>query len=285
MRSFTHAELLTRLALVATTAAIAVPACDAGPGGDGADANGAVGIALQVAPGLALTSVGYTITGPTAYARTGAITVADSATLSAVISPIPVGAGYALALDATTTDGGTTCAGAAIFDVAARATTIVPVHLLCHEVPRSGGVLVNGTINVCPIVDGIDTGAIGASGGSAFVVSAIAHDVDNGPSTLAYAWTASAGTFSDASVSSPTFTCAAAGPVTLTVSVSDGDPTAGCPDTRSTSVTCGAAACAGGVCPAQAAAVPALSKAGVIALALLLLGLGLGRVGRPPLVA
>lgn len=280
MRSLTPADLVGRVALVAVSAAMAVLGCDGGPGTDGADANGAVGIALQVAPGLAVASVGYTITGPAAYARTGTITVADSATLAAVISPVPVGTGYALSLDATTIDGQTTCAGAATFDVTARATTIVSVHLLCHETPRNGGVLVNGTINVCPVVDGIDTGSIGSSGGSAFAVTAIAHDVDHGPSSLGYAWAASSGTFSDASASNPTFTCASAGPVTLTVTVSDGDPTAGCPDTRTATVTC-AAPCPSGTCQAQAAAVPALSKAGVVALALLLLGLGrLGRVAR-----
>jgi phospholipase C len=67
---------------------------------------------------------------------------------------------------------------------------------------------------------------------------AAAHDADQGPSPLSYAWTATSGTLSDASAQAPHFTCAAAGPSTLTVSVSDGDATAGCADRLSVTVTC-----------------------------------------------
>jgi hypothetical protein len=43
---------------------------------------------------------------------------------------------------------------------------------------------------------------------------------------------------SAATALNPTFTCSSAGTATITLTVSDGDPTAGCPDTQTLTVTC-----------------------------------------------
>jgi hypothetical protein len=50
---------------------------------------GEVGLDLQVAQGLTLNTVNYTITGPLAFSRMGTIDVSNSTTVSAVISRIP----------------------------------------------------------------------------------------------------------------------------------------------------------------------------------------------------
>ena len=42
-----------------------------------------------------------------------------------------------------------------MFDVAAHQTRTVNVPLTCHEAARTGSVLVNGTLNICPTIDGI----------------------------------------------------------------------------------------------------------------------------------
>ena len=159
---------------------------------------GSIGLALQLASGATLNSVSYTITGPSSFSRTGTIDTSHSTTVSAVIGGLPAGSGFSIALDGTTADGGTHCAGAATFDVAARATTAVSVHLTCHEPPHTGSVLVNGTINVCPTVDGISASPAEVFVGSSLALAAAAHDSDGGPAAIAYHWTTTGGTLSAA---------------------------------------------------------------------------------------
>ncbi len=65
------------------------------------------------------------------------------------------------------------------------------VHLTCHEAPRTGSVSVNGTLNVCPQIDGIGASPTEVLVGGSVGLSASAHDTDGGPSPLAYHWTAS----------------------------------------------------------------------------------------------
>ena len=66
---------------------------------------------------------------------------------------------------------------------------------------------------------------------------------DSAPSPVTYQWTASSGTLSSATVKEPLFTCTAAGDVSITLRVSDGD----CDDTLGTTVTCSTATGGGGV--------------------------------------
>src|SRR5204863_9471336 len=70
--------------------------------------------------------------------------------------------------------------------------------------------------------------------GASMSLLAAAHDSNGGPSPITYAWTTAGGTLSAANVASPSLKCTAAGPVTVTVTVSDGD----CSDTLSTTVKC-----------------------------------------------
>ena len=199
-----------------------------------ADDQGSIGLALQLASGPALNSVAYTITGPGGFSRTGTIDTSHGAVVSALISNLPVGSGFSITLDGTTADGGTHCAGAATFAVVGRTTTTVSVHLTCHEPPRAGSVMVNGTINVCPTVDDLTASPREALVGSSIALAPVAHDTDSGPAALAYHWTTTGGTLSAADVQSPSLTCTALGIVTVTVTATDGN----CADTLSTAVTC-----------------------------------------------
>jgi len=69
-------------------------------------------------------------------------------------------------------------------------------------------------------------------------LTATAHDADSAPATLAYQWTASSGTIASPAAATTRFTCAAAGPATLTLTVSDGDTAAGCAATSTIAVNC-----------------------------------------------
>ena len=96
----------------------------------------------------------------------------------------------------------------------------------------------SGTINVCPVADGMSANPADVAVGFPVALAIAAHDPDSGPSPLAYSWTAASGSFSDPTSATPTFVCNAPGPVTLTATVSDGDATPGCADTLSLVVTC-----------------------------------------------
>jgi len=204
-------------------------------GGD--SASGEIGLALNVA-GATINSASYTITGPAGFSKTGTIELSNATTLAAVIGGIPAGTGYSISITANAIDGGTTCAGSATFNVAAHATTSVTVHLLCHEAAHTGSVTVNGTLNVCPVLDSVSANPSEVLVGSSLAVSAVAHDSDGAPAALSYSWTANSGTVGNGTSAMATFTCSTPGTATLTVTASDGDPAASCADSQTVTVKC-----------------------------------------------
>ncbi|HKY40294.1 MAG TPA: PKD domain-containing protein [Polyangiaceae bacterium] len=241
-------EKLTILALgFCGVTSLAMTSC--GQGGDQGDSPsssneetaGAVDLALQLGNGTILNSASYTITGPGGFSKTGSIDVSRSNRLSARISGLPAGTGFSISVTAATTDAATNCSGSASFDVVARRTVPVNVPVACREAPRTGSILVGGTVNLCPTIDGIGASPAEANVGGNIALSALAHDSDAGPSALSYAWTASSGTLSDSSAKNPTLTCTTPGTVTLGLTVSDGDPVASCAATESAEVTCSVA--------------------------------------------
>ncbi len=199
---------------------------------------GSVGLALSLAPGVTVSSASYTISNPDGFSQTSTVDVSHSTTLAFVVGGLPAASGYTIQLNATTSDGGTSCVGSAAFDVAAHATTAVSVHVTCHEGARTGSVTVTGTVNICPVADGVSANPSDVAVGFPVAVAVTAHDTDSGPAPLSYHWTAASGSFSDATSATPTFVCNTPGAVTLTVSVSDGDATPGCADSLSVVVTC-----------------------------------------------
>jgi uncharacterized protein YjiK len=227
-------RLFRVLILALGTAATLSSGCSTDAGPASKSDVGSVGLALQLAPGATLNSVSYTITGPNSFSRAGTIDTSHSTTVTAVIGGLPAGSGFSIALDGTTGEGGTHCAGAAPFDVAAHTTTAVSVHLTCHEAPHTGSVLVNGTINICPTVDGVSAMPAEVLVGSSLALAAAAHDSDGGPAALAYHWTATGGTLSAANAQNTSLTCTAPGVVTVFVTATDSD----CADTSSVTVTC-----------------------------------------------
>jgi hypothetical protein len=197
---------------------------------------GGIGLTLALSSPETILSASYTISNSSGYSKMGTIDVSQSTTLSVIVGGIPAGTGYTIQINATTTDGSTSCAGSAGFAVTAGATTAVSVHLSCHQASVSGSVSVNGTINLCPIGNGISASPSDIAVGFPVALSVQATDPDNGPSPLAYQWSAPSGSFSSATSATPTFTCNAPGPVTVTVSLSDGD--SACAASLSAVVTC-----------------------------------------------
>lgn len=193
---------------------------------------GSVQAALTLAPGITVNAFAYAITGPHSYA--GSINVTNASTVSTVIGGIAVGPGYSIALTGTSVDGLTTCAGtSAPFTIVAGATANAAVLIDCHQPPKTGSALITGTINVCPSIDAVSSNP---PAGNVIALFSTAHDLDAAPQALSYSWTAASGTLNGATAQNPTFTCAAPGTASLTLTVSDGD--AGCNATFAVLVAC-----------------------------------------------
>ena len=58
------------------------------------------------------------------------------------------------------------------------------------------------------------------------------------PSSLTYSWSASSGTFDNATIASPTLTCTSVGDSIVTLVVSDGSDAANCTATATVTVSC-----------------------------------------------
>ncbi|HEU4727162.1 MAG TPA: alkaline phosphatase family protein [Kofleriaceae bacterium] len=200
------------------------------------ETEGQVSFELQIAPGIALDAVDYTIAGTAGFSRKGTIEVTNSSTVSAVISRIPFGVGYQITLRGTSADGGAACTGAAAFDVDRPGVRPVAVHMTCELAPATGSVLINGTLNACPRIDGIDASPAEVAVGGSIRLQVAAVDVDHAPAALAYGWATTSGTLDAASAPSATLTCTRVGLVTVTVGASDGDPA--CSSSRSVDLVC-----------------------------------------------
>jgi hypothetical protein len=200
---------------------------------------GDVGFALQIAPGVSITSASYAIVGRTGFTSSGSVAVGNSADVPVPVSGLPVGTGYTITVVASA--GITMCRGVAVFDVIAGSNAAVIVHLVCREPPRTGSIGLTGLINVCPILDGLGASPDRVQVGGTSALTSSATDADNGPGPLAFQWTASSGSFSNATAASPTFTCTQAGTVTVSVKASDGDPDPTCADSLTVTVLCEAA--------------------------------------------
>jgi phospholipase C len=226
--------------LMSTVAVVAAGGCSSdGPQSSSSreDGTGSIGLSLLVG-GSALDTLSYTIVGPAGFMKTGTIDVSSSTTVSATIGGIPAGNGFTITLTGTTTDGTTKCSGSAKFNVTAGTTTTVKLTLDCHQASKTGGINVNGTVNICPNLQSLSANPSEVLTGSSVSLTSSAVDPDNGPSPLSYSWTATSGKFSSPMSPNTTFTCTQPGVATVTLTVSDGDTTAGCPATSSVAITC-----------------------------------------------
>jgi hypothetical protein len=219
---------------VLALAAAPLSCSDGAPAGNAADQNGDIALTLT-AGGITLTTVQYVVTGPGGFSQSGALDVSKSATISTLIGAIPAGNGYSITLSATGTNS-SSCSGAAAFSVVAQQTVPVSVELMCHEVRTTGSVLINGTLNVCAALNDVSAAPNETSVGGTIALSALASDSD-GPGPISYQWTATTGgTISGGNGPNPSLVCTAPGTVTVSVTVSDGDPL--CQETGKVTVTC-----------------------------------------------
>src|SRR6185295_17994581 len=91
-----------------------------------------VTVALSLSPGVTVNTVTFQITGNGITPINGTIDVTNATLATALVPGIPAGTGYTVTMDAVSVDGGTTCHGTGMFDVAAGQTASANVTLQCH---------------------------------------------------------------------------------------------------------------------------------------------------------
>ncbi|MGD8608434.1 MAG: hypothetical protein PVH21_14150, partial [Myxococcales bacterium] len=162
-------------------------------------------------------------------------TSAPGSTASVETFGLPPGEGYVVTMVATSVDGTLTCGGASTFDVGAGISTNVEVMLNCKGSEQFGGVRVNGKLNICSELDKVIVAPLQTSSGYALSVQAAASDEED--DAIAYSWTATGGSFDDASAQATVFVCGDASAEEITVEVSD-DQFEYCVDGWTVAVNC-----------------------------------------------
>lgn len=116
---------------------------------------------------------------------------------------------------------------------AQRSYPTVPVTLDGGLAPSDGGVRVGGIFDICPDVT-IEVMPTSPRVNQTVTVRSRATDADSDGGLLTYEWTATAGSFVAPMAHDTTYNCGPAGPVTITLTVSDGL----CPVSKSTAIFC-----------------------------------------------
>src|SRR5262245_18775956 len=185
---------------------------------------GVVGMQLQIAPGVTVNTVSWTISNATTgFTKSGTVNVQFSNVVKFQVGGLPSGAGYTITLTATSVDGSITCTGSASFTVVPGATTGVNLILVCTgAAPDSGTIDVNDSTLVCANINSISVFPLETTVDQPVALSATASA---GSVTPTFACTATAGTFDNAASATPIFTCPSTpATVTITLTVSSTAP-------------------------------------------------------------
>ena len=189
-----------------------------------ADSTGTVGVKLTLPGGEPIDTVNWSIQGPngaSSVVLTGTVNVINSPAASFVVGGVPAGSGYTMSLVAQSPDGQVTCTGAAQFAMTARATTNLSVAMLCSAAaPEAGAAFVRAAGFNCATWNSVAASPSEATIGSS--MSVVASASGGAPGSLTYAWSAPSGAFDHPNAAQANFTCTAPGPVSLTVTVTDG---------------------------------------------------------------
>jgi hypothetical protein len=154
--------------------------------GEQSGATGSVGLALQIAPGVSIGQVTWTIENPTLFGAplpdaapplTGTVDVSQSSSLQFVVGGLPAVGVYTITLTAMTSTG-LSCLGSAMFSITPNATTPVTVNVVC----TGGTTTVDAGNNGSAAVNGVVT-VVSNSCAAVSAVSAMPSSVDVGGAT------------------------------------------------------------------------------------------------------
>ena len=214
------------IGLLSFGASTALAGCSSEPLNDDGSVEGvgSVGFNLDVAPGVTLNSVTYSITG-NGFTKSGTIDTSGAPVISGTIGGIPAGNGYTITLTAPSVENGTVFSGSATFNVTARGTTSVTIRLRGGGTTGNGSINVTGTINVGPVIDELTATPLTVFVGSTVTLTGVGRDPDHAPSPLSYYWSTTGGLIDNPVAASSTLTSSNPGTFTVKLTVSDGEST------------------------------------------------------------
>ena len=200
--------------------AVGVFGCAAdGAAPDGPE-GGSLSLELTIADGIEIDRVSCRISGDDMDDMTGVInTSAPGATASVEVAGIPEGPNNLIEMEATSTDGETTCAGSANFDVTEGEVTQVFVMLRCKAPQRFGGVRVNGKFNLCAELTMVVASPMQTSVGNDIQLYTTAVDEEDDP--ISYLWSSLMGSIAEPTEQRTTYTCTEVGEDIITITASD----------------------------------------------------------------
>jgi len=122
------------------------------------DETGSISMDLQIAPGVTINTVSWTIdNAATGFTRSSSVNVQYSNQIQFQTGNIPAGSGYTIALTAVSVDGSLTCTGSAGFAVMTATVSPVAVALNCSTTqPGGGAIAVTGTTQICASLDSVE---------------------------------------------------------------------------------------------------------------------------------
>jgi len=222
IRTQVRSALLIAATVLGTGAAIVN--CSRAPSTQ--DTVGSVNVALTLSPGVTITTVTYQITGNGITPINGSIDVTNATTATALVPGIPSNPNpYTVTMDATSTDGLTTCHGVGTFIVSANQTAMAGVTLQCHgPASQAGTVAINGRLDNCPTINSFSAAALEARAGQSIAIGVSASDLD-AADVITYSWTVSPagiGTILGPTSANTAFRCDTVGQVSISISISDG---------------------------------------------------------------
>jgi hypothetical protein len=238
MRTFQRHAVLASFVIAAASALGCSSDAGAPSGGAMEEAMGSIGMRLQLAPGVTVNTINWSINNSTTgFTRSGSVNVQFSNTVQFQVGGLPSGAGYSITLTAVSVDGTISCAGTASFSVVPGAITGVSVTLVCTGgAVDAGTIVVDGSTQICANITSISVFPLETTVDNPISLAATATA---GSAKVTYAWTATAGTFDNAASATPIFTCPSTpGSVTLTLNVSPSAPICTTTTSQSVNVTC-----------------------------------------------
>lgn len=214
--------------------------CSQQAGGGASDPHsgdsGTVRLNAVAAANLGIEELSYSIQVPDQDAIKGTKAVDEDGTV-VIEEEVPAAEGVVISLSAAGDDG-VSCAGESSIAVVAGETVSVSIVLQCKlrdgTIVPTGAIDVDARFNICPQVQK----ASAEPAEDAFALTVTAQDLDGEEGGLSYSWTATSGSFADDAAAGTTYTCGAAGPQVLTVTVTDKD---GCSHSSEVDLSCAGA--------------------------------------------